>query len=231
MEPTMPHRESLADQLPELPTDLARSLRQVGTGALLASMPEVEAPDSPSTGGAQPLAPNKSSYTVTKYYTMAAYPFVVCFPPDFASEVFLAAEAPSKKGKALKTEKVAAIRADAPGVQDFKLTADASGRPFYNPLWCRVYAHYSLTPVTETTSCFDGVPPKWELEVAGFPSGPLLVSWYGNWSDMPEVQDLDVITTHLIQYEQDTYCCSGFKLCRGDCIPINIECQDQIVPV
>lgn len=224
----MPRQESLlTEQLPELPADLARSLRQAG--ALLASMPEVAVPDPPSIGGAQPLAKNISQYTVTKYYTMSAYPFVVCFPPDFASDVFAAAVAPTQKGETLKSEKFAAIRADAPGVQDFKLTADETGTPFYNPLWCRVYAHYSLTPVKRTTSCIDGLPAEWELEVPGFPSGPLLVRWFGEWADLPAVENLDVITTHLIQHDEKTYCCDGFKPCRGDCIKITLDCDNDII--
>lgn len=229
----MPRKESaITSRLPELPPDLASRLRQVGTSALLAAVPEVADPSPPVTDAPQPLLKKISEYTVTEYYTMAAYPIVVCFPPDFADVVF-APLVSDEQQRGVKGAQFTALRANASGISDYKLTTDSAGKPFYNPFWCRVFAHYSLAPVKRTTSCIDGVPPKWELEIAGIPSGPSLISWYGDWADMPSVPNLDVITTHLIQHAETTYCCPGFRPCAstGGCLDITIDCQDDIVPI
>ena len=226
----MPGQDSpISSQLDELPVYFARHLRQVGSSGLFAALPETPDPG-PAPTSPQPLAPNISQYTVTEYYTMAAYPIVVCYPPDFANGVFATFEASNPGNDETRQPKVTTLRAERPPVvQDYKLTNDSEGRPFYNPLWCRVYAHYSLVPVTRTTSCIDGVPPRWELEVTGIPSGPSILSWYGDWTDMPVVTNLDVITTHLILHKEESFCCPGFRRCGDGCLDVRIDCKDDVI--
>jgi hypothetical protein len=221
--------ESLTGDLPELPPDLAGQLRQVGSSPFLVVVPKTDMPSPPRLDVSQPLGPNISSYTVTEYYTLAAYPVVVCYPPEFAQDVF----APLREADEDR-ENPAELRRAHQGeesVVEYKLTANAIGERFYNPLYCRLYAHYSLAPVRRTTSCQDGMPDRWELEVTGIPGvGTTVISWYGAWSDLPDVPNLDVIATHLIQHKETSSCCPGYRWCAstGGCLKSTVECQDQI---
>jgi hypothetical protein len=220
--------ESLTGDLPELPSDLAGQLRQVGSSPFLVAVPETDVPSPPRLDPSLPLAKNKSSYTVTEYYTMAAYPVVVCYPPEFAKDVFAVLRETDEGGGAPGELRRAHVQEKS--VVEYKLTADALGKRFYNPLFCRLYAHYSLAPVKRTTSCQDGLPNLWELEVAIPGVGTTVISWYGEWSDLPDVPNLDVITTHLIQHKETSSCCPGYRWCpgTGGCLEQTIECQDQI---
>jgi hypothetical protein len=218
--------ESLTGDLPELPPDLAGQLRQVASAPFLVAIPETEMPSPPRPDESQPLAQKISSYTVTEYYTLAAYPVVVCYPPEFAKDVFAPLREADLGGGTPDESSRAHLREEP--VAEYKLTADARGERFYNPLYCRLYAHYSLAPVKRTTSCQAGGPDRWELEF-GIPGvGTAVISWYGEWSDLPDVPNLDVITTHLIQHKEASFCCPGYRWCAstGGCLDIAIECQE-----
>lgn len=230
MPPSKSDTESLTGDLPELPPDLAGQLRQVGSSPFLVAVPETDMPSPPRPDVSQPLAAKKSSHTVTEYYTMAAYPVVVCYPPDFAIDVFAPLREADEDGGTPGESRRAHLREES--VVEYKLTADALGERFYNPLYCRLFAHYSLAPVKRTTSCQVGIPDLWQLEVAIPGVGTTVISWYGEWSDLPDVPNLDVITTHLIQHKETSECCPGYRWCQstGGCLAQTIECQDDLSP-
>jgi hypothetical protein len=110
----------------------------------------------------------------------------------------------------------------------YKLSALGS-RPFRHPLWCSVKYGPWTAAVSETESCIDGEPNRWEFYVIEVPEVAML--WYGTWEDIPAFPSLTVVMGSLSMSGQTHSCCSGFQWCATtqSCIPLQVDCQDPII--
>jgi hypothetical protein len=216
----------LIHRLPELPLETfetAGTLDRSARGPFLTIRPQmppaVEKPPVPAH------APSKSSFSTRKYYTQALYPRVICYDPgDLVVGLTMNIEPQPFPGRDRPPTDVAALA----GQERFYKLSALRSVPFRHPLWCSVKYGPWLAVATETESCLDGVPTRWEFFVVEIPEVALL--WFGEWEDMPAFPSLTVIMGNLALAGHQTSCCPGFQWCptTQSCIPLQVNCQDPI---
>jgi hypothetical protein len=216
--------DDLFRRLPELPQETfaaAGTLERSHRGPFVTLRPhDLPSPEEPSVAAAAP----KSSFTVSKYFTQATYPRVLCYEPVVQLEGLEARVEPQPFPD--RDRPPTDVVALAGQERIYKLSTLKS-LDLRNPLWCSVKYGPWLAVAKETESCTLGVPNQWEFSIVEVPEVSLV--WFGAWEDMPDVPSLTIIGG-LVLSGQQTLCCAGFKWCptTQSCIPLQVECQDPI---
>lgn len=225
-------------ELPELPLDafqlggrLARSRRGPYVTVVSEPRPVPVAPPPP------PHAAPRGQYQIRRYWAQVTYPHVICISPgDLVDGVVLdAAAAPSAPGGMSHGGHDAfgavtirgANLARLPAERHYKLSV-LDGVKLPHSLFCTVKYGPWLAAVTETESCVDGVPNRWELTVMGIDG--LGMVWDGTWLDQPTLPNLTVIKGDLALAGYATLCCPGYKYCptTESCIPMRVNCNSPV---
>jgi hypothetical protein len=217
-------------RLPELPVEPFEVAGKLGFSD---KMPVItirphkfRAPKKPSTR----LGPNKSQFSIRKYFVQVTYPRVVCQPPlneQFdTTSLFEEEEGENGNESRLPESNIESI---SKKVRYYKLT-NLNGRRLRDPFWCSVKYGPWLAMVTEEESCSFHIPNSWRLFIIEIPQ--VFLRWYGLWNDIPSYPSLHVIMGTLAMFDQFHLCCPGYKYCppTESCIPLQVKCQD-IVPV
>jgi hypothetical protein len=219
-----PH--DLVHRLPELPVETfeaAGTLERSDRGPFLTIRPPKRAAPEPPTPAT--LAPPKSSFTTRKYFAWALYPRVICYDPgDLVVGLTMDVSPPPQPDRDRPpTDLVLLARQE----RFYKLSSLRS-RPFRHPLWCSVKYGPWTAAVTETESCLDGVPNRWEFFIVEVPE--VFLTWLGEWEDIPAFPSLTVVMGSLALSSQSHSCCPGFQWCptTQSCIPLEVTCQDPI---
>jgi hypothetical protein len=192
-------------------------------GPFLTLVPPKLAVPVPPASVAVPLAPTRSSYATRRYFAWATYPLVVCHEPgEFINEIATRVDPAPQPGPDNAPRDLSELAREE---RSYKLSS-LQGRRLPNPLWCSVKYRPWFAVLTETESCIDGDPNRWEL-VIGSPQVSLL--WFGKLEDMPALPSLTVYTGTLALSSQSYTCCSGFKWCSttNSCIPLQVSCQGE----
>jgi hypothetical protein len=152
------------------------------------------------------LAPTKSSSATRKYFVWALYPRVICYDPGELIVGLTMDVNPSQHPDRDRPPTDLSVLARQ---ERFYKLSSLRSSPFRHPLWCSVKYGPWTAAVTETESCLDGVPNRWEIPA--FPS-------------------LTVVMGSLALSSQGHSCCPGFQWCQTtqSCVPLQVTCQDPI---
>jgi hypothetical protein len=217
--------DDLFRRLPELPRETfeaAGTLERSDRGPFVTLRPHT--PSAPEAPPAPANAPSRSSFTVSRYFTQATYPRVVCYEPVVQLEsLAMSVEPQPFPDRDRPPTDVVALASQE---RFYKLSALKS-LDLRSPLWCSVKYGPWLAVAKETESCTFGVPNQWEFSIVEVPEVTLV--WFGEWEDRPDVPSLTVIGG-LVPAGQQTSCCAGFHWCptTQSCIPLQVDCQDPI---
>lgn len=183
-------------------------------------IPKKPKPRPPSTFG-----PNKSQYSIRKYFVWVTYPRVVCQPPPNeqfnTATLFKDEGGENRDGSPIPESN---IESTSKKVRYYKLTK-LNGRRLRDLFWCSVkYGPWSAI-VLEEESCLN-IPNSWFLYIVEMPQ--VWLRWYGLWNDIPSYPSLQVIMGTLAMFGQSHSCCPGYKYCppTGSCIPLQVKCMD-----
>lgn len=214
-------------RLPELPVEPFEVSGKLGFSD---KMPVItirplkfRAPKKPSTR----LGPNKSQFSIRKYFVQVTYPRVVCQPPlnqhIDTTGLFEEEEGENRDESRLPESNIESI---SKKVRYYKLTR-LKGKKLYEPFWCSVKYGPWLAMVIEEESCIS-VHNSWLLFIIEMPE--VFLRWYGLWNDIPSYPSLHVIMGTLAMFDQSHSCCPGYKYCppTESCIPVQVKCQDQV---
>jgi hypothetical protein len=215
-------------RLPELPVEPFEVAGKLGFSdkmPVITIIPhKFRAPKKPSTK----LGPNKSQFSIRKYFVQVTYPRVICQPPvnqQFdTTKLFEDEEGENRDGSRFPESNIESI---SKKVRYYKLTK-LNGRRLYEPFWCSVKSGPWLAMVMEEESCSFYIPNSWHLFIIEMPQ--VFLRWYGLWNDIPSYPSLHVIMGTLAMFDQSHSCCPGYKYCppTESCIPFQVKCQDQV---
>jgi hypothetical protein len=167
-------------RLPEIPVEAFEVGGKLGFSDKMPGITirphKFHAPKKPKKQSAS-LGPNKSQFSIRKYFVWVTYPRVVCQPP-FNEQVdttslFDAEEGENKDESHLPESNLESI---SKKVRYYKLSK-LNGRRIRDPWWCSVKYGPWTALVTETESCSFYLP-TWQLFIVEMPQ--VFLSWY--WS-------------------------------------------------
>lgn len=222
--------ETPLSELPELPAELASDLEPDPTAPVLRSRPARPAPPELPPQPPQPAVDVPSSCK-TKYLTQAIYPVVTCHPPsELTDQVVAQAAAAGGPRAPAAAETLGEIDRVELAVEPrfFKLSS-SRGERLSAVLFCRVHGGPWSATVERRSQCSIHLPAIWELEV---PAVDLVLSWFGEWEDLPSYPSLYVVQGDLYQLgEESCSCCGGYQYCKHtqSCIPQTVECKPPVI--
>jgi hypothetical protein len=220
-------------RLPELPVEAFEVAGKLGFSEKMPGITikprKFRAPKKPKKQSVT-LIPNKSQYSIRKYFVWVTYPRVVCQPPfneDVNTTSLFEAEEEEGGNKDESQLPDSNLESISKKVRYYKLSK-LNGRRLRDPWWCSVKYGPWTAMVREDESCIFNVPTSWQLFIVEMPQ--VFLSWYGLWNDIPPYPSLQVIMGTLSMFDQSHFCCPGYQYCppTGSCISLKVKCQDTI---
>jgi hypothetical protein len=146
-------------QLPELPNDIAQSLKRVPNSDLLVSIAPIPAP-SPTPARPKPKGPVflRACMEMQDFIVQVTYPVTVCTQPDIIASAFMAPAPRSTSGLVTTAD-----------VRDFKLTA-FEGQRFTTPFHCQTHNGPWIATISRTIFCNEAT--SCVMVILGVPSCP-----------------------------------------------------------
>jgi len=227
----MTNLQERIEQLPELPVEafeVAGKIDYSDNLPVITLQPlKLPSPEKPKPAPIE-LGVPIPAWSITEYAMMVTYPKVICQPP------IIDPTPDQVDSRALfRQEKIGRSNEPKPNHERFKkerfykLTT-LKGTKLQSPWWCSVKYGPWVAHVRQEAFCID-IPDNWIVTVGEIPE--LYLSWYGQWTDMPQYPNLRLFPGSTLTFYAETHgCCPGFHQCipSDSCIPNAVPCPDGI---